>query len=387
MHFIKSFTDWRFNLKKTKVDDFDPVVPVLPDVNNFEVENEATVERHLPASIEQGLPTAIEHAAVVAEGSAKVVPDNADATGGTIEYQSELQQETSVQETAADSVSSSKDAAHEVETEVEADTHGTDVATTSKNDLAAKELPETEQPVLHTPEVFVFNSCGNALADLVQPLKGDSTKLVIGAAIAAVGLATAEGFSSMDKAEPEDTHEAAPETGIDSVESGTTALNVEPKQEHEVDVTTVPQTEETHPDVDSSLRDCPTPVPLPHEPESSQIETELVAESQVETTSAATTRSVPIDVDASLSETSPNAHEDIEEVQTQVDDASIIKDEPIPGSNVAVVGEETEGQIEIESTPATQAVVGPSSVTDVAPTTTEAITEVGETVSVLEQVT
>ena len=281
------------------------------------------------------MPTAIEHAAVVAEGSAKVVPDNADATGGTIEYQSELQQETSVQETAVDSVSSSKDAAHEVETEVEADTHGTDVATTSKNDLAAKELPETEQPVLHTPEVFIFNSCRNALADLVQPLKGDSTKLVIGAAIAAAGLATAEGFSSMDKAVPEGAHEAAPETVNDSVESGTTALNVEPKQEHEVDVTTVPEAEETHPDIDSSLRDDSTPVPLAPEPESSQIETELVAESQVETTSAATTRSVLIDVDPSLSETSPNAQDDIEEVQAQVDDASNIKDEPIPESNVA----------------------------------------------------
>ena len=160
-----------FSLKKTKLDDFDPVVPVLPDVNNFEVENEATVERHLPASIEQGLPTAIEHAAVVAEGSAKVVPDNADATGGTIEYQSELQQETSVQETAADSVSSSKYAVHEVETEVEADTHGADVATTLKNDLTAKELPATEQPVFDTTEVFIFNSCENALADLVQPLR------------------------------------------------------------------------------------------------------------------------------------------------------------------------------------------------------------------------
>ena len=372
------------------VDDFDPIVPVLPDVNNFEVENETAVERHLPASIEQDLPTTIEHAAIAAEGSAKVVPDNADATGGSIELQSELQQETSVQETAVDTVSSSKDAVHEVETEVETETQGTIVVTTSKNDLAAKELPETEQPVLDTTEVFIFNSCENALADLVQPLKGDSTKLVVGAAIAAVGLATAEGFSSVDKEEPEGTHEATPEAGIDSVESVTTTLNVEPKQEHEVDVTTVPQTEETHPDVDSSLRDDPTPVPLALEPESSQIETELAAESQVETTSVATI-SVPIDVedqpDPNLSETSPNAQKDIEEVQTQVDDAFTIKDEPIPESNVAVVGEKTEGQMEIESSPATQAVVGPSSVTDVAPTTTEAITEVGETVSVLEQVT
>ena len=220
------------------------------------------------------------------------------------------------------------------------------------------------------------------MADPVLPLKGDSTKLVIGAAIAAVGLASAEGFSSMDKAVPEGTHEAAPEAGNDSVESGTT-LDVESQQEHEA---TVPEMEETHPGIDSSLPD-ETPVPLALEPESSLIETELVAESQVETTSAATTRSVPIDVDPSLSETSPNAQEDIEEVQAQVDDASNIKDEPVPESNVAVVGEETEGQFEIESSPATQAVVGPSSVTDVASTTTETITEVGETVSVLEQVT
>ena len=224
------------------------------------------------------------------------------------------------------------------------------------------------------------------MADPVQPLKGDSTKLVIGAAIAAVGLAAAEGFSSMDKAVPEGTHEAAPEAGNDSVESGTT-LDVESQQEHEA---TVPEMEDTHPGIDSSLPD-ETPVPLALEPESSLIGTELVAESQVETTSAATTRSVPIDVEdqpnSSLSETLPNAQKDIEEVQTQVDDASNIKDEPIPESNVAVVGEETEGQFEIESSPATQAVVGPSSVTDVASTTTETITEVGETVSTLEQVT
>ena len=226
------------------------------------------------------------------------------------------------------------------------------------------------------------------MADPSFTFKRDSTKHLIVAAIVAGGLATVEGFSSMDKAVPEGTHEAAPEVGNDSVESGTTTLNIEPKREHEVDVTTVPEAEETHPNIDSSLRDDPTPVPLALEPESSLIETELVAESQVEITSAATT-SVPIDVedqsDPSLSETSPNAQKDIEEVQTQVDDAFNIKDEPIPESNVAVVGEEMEGQMEIESSPATQA-VGLSSVTDVAPTTTEAITEVGETVSVLEQV-
>ena len=156
MLFINSFFDMAFHsffyLKKTKLDDSDPVIPVLPDVNDLEheVENEAAVEEHLPTSIEQGLPTTIEHAAI-AEGSAKVALDNANATGGTIELQSELEQETSAQETALDGVPSSKDAALEVETEVEVDTHGTE---TSKN--AAKELPETEQPVLHTTEVFIY---------------------------------------------------------------------------------------------------------------------------------------------------------------------------------------------------------------------------------------
>ena len=157
MPFVNGFIDWPyfFSLKKTKLEDSDPVVPVLPDVNNLEheVENDAAVEPHLPTSIEQDLPTTIEHATIAAEGSTKVVLDNADETGGTIELQSELEQETSARETAVDGVSSSKDAAHEVETEVEADTHGTE---TSKNDLA-KELPETEQPVLHTTEVFIFN--------------------------------------------------------------------------------------------------------------------------------------------------------------------------------------------------------------------------------------
>ena len=50
-----------------------------------------------------------------------------------------------------------------------------------------------------------------------------------------------------------------------------------------------------------------------------------------------------------------------------------------------IVGEEKEDHIKIEPITATQAV--PSSVADVAPTTTEAITDVGETVDVLEQVT
>ena len=49
-----------------------------------------------------------------------------------------------------------------------------------------------------------------------------------------------------------------------------------------------------------------------------------------------------------------------------------------------IVCEEKEDRIKIEPSPATQAV--PSSVTDVASTTTEAITETRETVGVLEQV-
>ena len=221
-----------------------------------------------------------------------------------------------------DVVSSSKDAlaavvAHEAETEVEAETPGTDAATTT-NELAAAEFSETEQPVLPTSEVFIFYSCGDALADPVLPRQSDSTKYVNEAVIVAAGLATVEEFSSMD------THEATPEAGNDNtVESGTT-LNIESQREHEVDV------------------------PLPLEPEISLIKTELVAERQVETTSTATTNSVPIDVDVqpdpSLSETAPNAQQDIE-VQTQLDDASNIKDELIPKSDV-VEATDTEGRLE-----------------------------------------
>ena len=133
------------------------------------------MEPHLPTSIEQDLPTTIEHeldtahpdelAGVAAEGSSKVVLDNADSTGGTIELQSELEQETllpsaQLEETGVDVVSISKDAltAHEVETETEANTHGTEPATTSKYVIAAEELPETEHPVIPTTEVFIFYS-------------------------------------------------------------------------------------------------------------------------------------------------------------------------------------------------------------------------------------
>ena len=171
------------------------------------------------------------------------------------------------------------------------------------------------------------------MADQVLPLKVDSIKHVNEAAIIAVGLAAAEGFSSMDEEVRESTHEVTPD---DSVESGTT-LNVEPR-EHELDVT-APEAEDIHPNIESNLRNDPTPVPLPLEPESSPIETELVAERHVETTSTATTNNVSIDADVqpepSLSETTAlNAQNDIEEIQTQVEDISNIKCESIPESDI-----------------------------------------------------
>ena len=160
---------------------------------------------------------------------------------------------------------------------------------------------------------------------------------MIETAIVAVGLATAEGFPSVEKIVPEVSHDATPEAANDSLESGTT-LKLEPQQEHEDDITTGLETEDVHPDIHSSLHNDPTAVPLPLEPESSLIEMELIAERQVETTSTATTKSIPIDVedqpDPSLSETPPNTQKDIEEVQTQVDDTSDIK-EPILESDIA----------------------------------------------------
>lgn len=132
----------------------------------------------MPTTIERELD--IPHSdepAVLPEGLSKVALD-ADATGG-IGPQSELQQETVTAlsppalETGVDIVSSSKDAltavaAREVENDVEAETHGTDAATTT-NDLAAAESPETEQHVMPTTEVFIYNPCGNALADPILP--------------------------------------------------------------------------------------------------------------------------------------------------------------------------------------------------------------------------
>jgi hypothetical protein len=164
------------------------------------------------------------------------------------------------------------------------------------------------------------------LADSVSFRKGDSTTHVNEAAIVAVGLATATVFSSMDEVVPAGIHEATPEAGNDSEENVTT-LEIEQQRKHEVDLT-APETQGTLPDIHSSLlRNDSTPVPLPLEPE-------IRAERQVEATSTA---GVPIDVDVqpdpSASETTPNAQNDIE-VQTQVDETSNIKDEPIPESEI-----------------------------------------------------
>ena len=338
--------------------DFDPI-PVLPDINNLEpeVETEATADS-LSTLIDQGLPTTNEpeldetaHSAAVAEGSSEVVT-NADATGG-IELRSEFEQEiTSAQETGVDVVSSSKDAltavvAHGVETEVESETHGTDGDSTT-NDLAAGEFPETEQPVMPTSEVFIFNSCGDALANPVLPLKGDSTGHVNEAAIV-VGLVTAGVFSRMEQAVPEGIHEAAPEAGNDSVESGTT-LDIEPQREREVDVA-APETEDTLSDVDSSLWNAPTPVPLPLEPEISLVETELVPERQVDTTTNDVPIAVEVQPDPISSETEPNAQNDIE-VQTQVDDTSNIKDEPILESDITQRIEAADAEAPFRNVPA-----------------------------------
>ena len=122
--------------------------------------------------------------------------------------------------------------------------------------------------------------------------------------------------------------------GNDSVESETTTPNVELQREHEVDVT-ASGTEDTHPDINSSLRNDPTPLPLLIEPDSSLIKTESVAEDQVEASSTTTTNSVSIDADvqpdSSLRESAPNAQKDIEEVQIQVeDDTSNIKGDSTP---------------------------------------------------------
>jgi hypothetical protein len=189
------------------------------------------------------------------------------------------------------------------------------------------------------------------LADPVLPRKGDSIGHVNEAAIVAVGLVNAEVSSSIEQVVPEDIHEATPEAGNNSVESGTN-FDIGPQREHEVDVT-APETEDTLPDVDSSLRNDPTPVPLPLEPEISLIKTELVAERQVETSyTATTTNGVPIAVevrpDPISSETEPNAQKDIE--VSQVDDTFNI--EPIPESDIAQYVEAADTEGPLEDTPA-----------------------------------
>ena len=295
-----------------------------------------------------------------AEGSSK----EADGTGGS-ELQSEIEQETpipSAQETEVDVVSSkdgsTADVVHEVKTEVETETQGAEAAATT-NDFAEEILPEKEHPVVPTNKVFII-LLGKALADPVLPLKDDSINHVKEAAIVAVGLAglaAVDVSSSPDKVVPEVSHEAKPEAGNDSVETGTT-LNVEQQQEREVDVTAAPETEDTHTHIDSNLPNDSTPVPLPVESESSLVETDLVAERQVETNSSAT--SIPINEehqpDPSLTETAPDAEKETEEVQTQVDDTSNIKDETIPKSDVAQYVEtaDTEGPLEDASTKESQ---------------------------------
>ena len=185
------------------------------------------------------------------------------------------------------------------------------------------------------------------MADPVLPLKGDSTGHVNEAAIVAVGLATAEVFSSMDDVAPEGIHEATPETGNDSVENGTT-LDIEPQREHEDDVT-APETD-TLPDIDSSLLNDSTPVSLVLEPEISLSQTELVTERHVETISTATeTNGVPTDVEVQP-ETAPNAQNDIE-VQTQADDKFNRKDEPIPESDIAHHIETADAESSFEDVP------------------------------------
>ena len=166
------------------------------------------------------------------------------------------------------------------------------------------------------------------------------------AAVVAVGLAAVEGFSSIEKVIPEGIHEATPEAENGLVESGK-PLNVEPQQEHEDDVIAT-NVEDTHPDIHSSLHNDSTPVPLPLE--AGHMETELVTERQVETTSTVTTKSIPIDLEdqpnPSSKETAPNTQKDTEEVQTQVDDSSNIKDELTPESDVSQDVEAADTEIE-----------------------------------------
>jgi hypothetical protein len=120
----------------------------------------------LHTTIEPELDTAHpDEPAAIVENSPKTVL-NAELEKETLTVSS-----LSTQETGVDVVSSSMevltaDVAHGVGTEVKAETHGTDAATAT-NDLAAVGFPETEQPIMPTTNVFIFYSCGNALANPV----------------------------------------------------------------------------------------------------------------------------------------------------------------------------------------------------------------------------
>jgi hypothetical protein len=316
--------------------------PVLPDVSNLEPEvgTEASAEP-LPTSIEH-LSTSIGHEPETVHSEEPVEGPSENVFDGNtpgIELQSELEHEpvlsTTSQETGVDVVSTSKDTStpvvvHEAETEVETETHETDtlISATAAIVLLAAESTETEQP---TAEVLISYSCANPFADLVSPGKDDFSKDVNEAFIEAAPSATAEDVLSIDKVVPEVTHEAVPEAGNNSVME--TALKVEPQREYEVDVT-VPDTEDTIPDMHSSPPNDPISVSLPLEPEITLPETEVAAENQVE--AAATTDAAPIDVEVQpiLNETASNSQKDIG-TQTQVDDISDFKDEPIPETEVA----------------------------------------------------
>jgi hypothetical protein len=127
------------------------------------------------------------------------------------------------------------------------------------------------------------------------------------------------------------------------------------------------------------------------EDESAVNQSETIEQEEVSTRVAATETVVPSPEptikhdDITLSTVGPDVVSSLEakveteplESETHVERTAIE-----PG---VIVGEEADGRVEIEPSLVTQ--VDAASVTDVAPITTEAITEVGETVGVLEQVT
>ena len=112
---------------------------------------------------------------------------------------------------------------------------------------------------------------------------------------------------------------------------------------------------------------------------------------EAETTQVAATESVPEPTvkhdDIPPTTVDPDVVSDPEaKVEIEpLDSDKVVVDKTAIEPRVIVEEESTEGHEEIEPSPVTQAV--PSSVTNVAPIPTEAITEVGETFGVLEQVT